>query len=931
MVNYRKHLLLFLALWGLVGAVKADSQYVDITSRFSYCWGSEESLTRNDDGSITFHSKTWGGLAGWFGDEDWSEYSQLVFELREPSPCVVQPLVLYQEGTPSDGHYMEAGTQTAYIDLDEVKSQHVSQVALQTNSEATIVIEHIYLVKRALVDYGEQPGQLRINELMQSNIDCIMDDLNEFPDSWVELYNSGTTPVNLARYKLGLTNDSESAWRLPVMILEAEQFVVVYCDKEAQNLHTDFRLDSGKGGAVYLFFDDKVDDQRTAIEKQPAPNISLGYKSETNDEWGYQYESTPGAANCGKICKKKNLLGEPLFSEAGRVFTTGTTLQLELTPPAGSPEGTVIHYTLDSSEPTLRSPAYTSPITINKNTIVRAKAFCDGYLSSRSMTQSYIFLGREMTLPVISLVTNYNYWYGEQIGIIANNGDNKKNDWRRPVNIEFFDAPDAESKINQLCETRVQGGATRSNPLKSLAIYANKRFGTKRFTYEFFPDQRPGVKEFKSLLLRNAGNDFYDLYMRDAIIQRTMAQHVDLDWQAWRPAIVFKNGVYKGMLNIRERSNEDNIYSHYQDAEGEGLEDIDMFENWWDLKEGDWENYNRFKAFYNETGHTMEEYEKWMDCSEFANLMLMNLYYSNRDFPGNNIVMWRPRTTDGKWRWIAKDTDFGLGLYGHPADYKTIAWLYDHNYHNGSNNWATGEEHTVLFRHLMEDASFKKMFLDRAAIYMGDFLNQRGTRAVWDPMVEMIKSEYPYHKQAGNAWRDWNAYQSELEKARQWVANRTGYFYQQLADFYNWGTPTPLTVNKKLKTDQLIGVTVTMNNIKLSQPLFDGKFFAGQQVTLKAEGGQLPIVGWSFIRVNNDYTTDEHTVSSAEYTFVMPACKSLTVNALFAATGIGNLTSDNPTLEDKGCWYDLSGRRLAGKPQHEGIYIYNGRKIVIKQ
>ena len=32
-------------------------------------------------------------------------------------------------------------------------------------------------------------AQLVINELMQSNIDCIMDDLNEFPDSWVELYN----------------------------------------------------------------------------------------------------------------------------------------------------------------------------------------------------------------------------------------------------------------------------------------------------------------------------------------------------------------------------------------------------------------------------------------------------------------------------------------------------------------------------------------------------------------------------------------------------------------------------------------------------------------------------------------------------------------------------------------------------------------------
>ena len=48
-------------------------------------------------------------------------------------------------------------------------------------------------------------AQMVINELMQSNIDCVMDDINEFPDSWVELYNTGTTAVNLQNYKIGLT------------------------------------------------------------------------------------------------------------------------------------------------------------------------------------------------------------------------------------------------------------------------------------------------------------------------------------------------------------------------------------------------------------------------------------------------------------------------------------------------------------------------------------------------------------------------------------------------------------------------------------------------------------------------------------------------------------------------------------------------------
>ena len=53
-----------------------------------------------------------------------------------------------------------------------------------------------------VADDNNQNGELIINEFMQSNIDGIMDDLNDFPDSWVELYNSGNTAVNLKDYKI---------------------------------------------------------------------------------------------------------------------------------------------------------------------------------------------------------------------------------------------------------------------------------------------------------------------------------------------------------------------------------------------------------------------------------------------------------------------------------------------------------------------------------------------------------------------------------------------------------------------------------------------------------------------------------------------------------------------------------------------------------
>ena len=79
MTSYKKHLFLLLALWSITCAIKADPQYVDIIDRFTYCWG--DSFERNADGSITYYGKQWGGLAAGFDGADWTEYSQLVFEL----------------------------------------------------------------------------------------------------------------------------------------------------------------------------------------------------------------------------------------------------------------------------------------------------------------------------------------------------------------------------------------------------------------------------------------------------------------------------------------------------------------------------------------------------------------------------------------------------------------------------------------------------------------------------------------------------------------------------------------------------------------------------------------------------------------------------------------------------------------------------------
>ena len=70
--------------------------------------------------------------------------------------------------------------------------------------------------------------------------------------------------------------------------------------------------------------------------------------------------------------------------------------------------------------------------------------------------------------------------------------------------------------------------------------------------------------------------------------------------------------------------------------------------------------------------------------------------------------------------------------------------------------------------------------------------------------------------------------------------------------------------------------------------------------------------------------TDDY-VDGTNYTYATKTAQyTLTVEA---ATGISDVKTD---VAEKAKWYDLSGRPLNGKPTKAGVYVKNGKKVVIK-
>ena len=100
-----------------------------------------------------------------------------------------------------------------------------------------------------------------------------------------------------------------------------------------------------------------------------------------------------------------------------------------------------------------------------------------------------------------------------------------------------------------------------------------------------------------------------------------------------------------------------------------------------------------------------------MDINNFIDYYIAQIYYANTDWPGNNIKFWRPHTSDGKWKWILYDTDFGFGIPFMGSNNYLFNTLEFATETNGP-GWPNPPWSTYLLRKLLENPSYSERFIN---------------------------------------------------------------------------------------------------------------------------------------------------------------------------------------------------------------------------
>lgn len=508
---------------------------------------------------------------------------------------------------------------------------------------------------------GFLQSQVVINEFSCSNFNGPTDAFGERED-WVELYNATSTPIDLTGYYLSDKSGNLTKWQIPSGSIPANGYKMVFFSKRdlvsGQELHPDFTLSQTQGEWIILAntFGNVIDSLK--LTKPTKENHSYGRETDGGVNWKLFLNPTPNASNTGGI---DYYTATPVLSLAPGFYPTAQTVTITC-PDASA----VIRYTLDGSAVTSASTLYSGPINIPTTTVVRAAAYNPALEPSFMETNTY-FINVNHTLPVVSIC-------GTEVYDLIANG-NQTIPANKVGHFELFEqdksfVDEGQGHFNK------HGNDSWAYAQRGFDFIMRDEMGyNNEIHHKIFPEK--DREDFQRLILKPAANDNYSFedgaHIRDAFVH-TLSIRADLklDERTWRPNILYINGQYWGVYEIREKADDNDYTEFYYQQNKYNIEYLKTWGGTWEEYGApnalpNWNNLRNYVATNNMAIPANFNYvDSLLNWESLVDYFVFNSYIVSQDWLNWNTAWWRGIDINGdkkKWRYVLWDMDASFGHY----------------------------------------------------------------------------------------------------------------------------------------------------------------------------------------------------------------------------------------------------------------------------
>lgn len=729
------------------------------------------------------------------------------------------------------------------------------------------------------ISFFQVKSQVVINEYSCSNVTGPTDAFGSRED-WVELFNTTAAPIDLTGYYLTDNNNNLTKWMIPSGTIPANGFLMVFCSGRntvsGSQLHPNFKLTQTDNEWIILSNPSGVEVDAVEILNMTKSNHSVGRQTNGSTTWRLFTTPTPNANNTGGV---NFYTPTPVLSLQSGFYAGPQSVTITC------PDATAtIRYTLDGSVPTTASTLYSGPININATTVLRAAAF-SVELTSFTASSTY-FINVNHDIPVVSVAGAGS---GSVAALLAGNGS------LTPQGVfELFEADGTfidkgEGEFNE------HGNDSWAYPQRGFDFIMKDQFGYNGdIDHQIFPNK--SRDEFQRLILKPGASDNYPFesggaHIRDAFVHAlSQKSQLKVDERTWRPCVVYVNGQYWGVYEIREKVDDHDFTNYYADQDEYNIQYLKTWGGTWSEYGGaqaqtDW-NALRNYIMTNNMGNAANfaYVDSQLNWESLADYFMINSYTVNQDWLNWNTSWWRglnPAGDKKRWRYTLWDMDATFGHYvnytGIPDDSPNADPCNAENLNNPG-----GQGHTDILEKLInENPIVEQYYITRYADLLNTHFSCDSMNNLLDAMIAQIAPEMPAHvARWGGSVATWN---NNVQALRDFINDRCPALVDGLIDCYELAGPFVTTFD----VSPAGAGEIKVNSIWAPSYPWSASYFGGIQTNVIAQANP------GYIFDHWEYTTGPMDLAITEDT------NSIEINSIENIVAV--FIVDNPDLDGDGC------------------------------